>query len=586
MKKCIPLILLILSLANLLYSCKKNSVEEKYQETVSPVIPDLSTQINATVNGFVTDENGTPVEGATVKKGTSSTLTDEFGYFRLPNINFAKTAGFVEVTKNGYFKGIRTFIPVEGKETLVQLQLTPKTIVGTINSSSGGTVTTTDAASVSLPANAVVIASNNAPYTGTIHVAMHWLDPANDITQLTMPGDLRGIDSSGYLNVLSSYGMLAVELSGDAGELLQIANGMKASLNFPLPASLQSTAPASIPLWYFDENNGLWKEDGAAQKNGNSYQGDVSHFSWWNCDVPNSLVNYKIQMVNTNLEPISGLSVSVSITGFSNPAFTAITNNEGKVCMMVPANAPLKIRVSSECNSNIYSTEMLSTNADVDQGTIQTDALQYSGTFVGTVNKCSGLPVTNGYVIIAGTNQLHAVEIENGTFSTAILVCPNATVSVVAVDRDASLQSPVQSVVVVSGENNCGTLAACNSGNSESISFLIDGFPTNLSAPFHLFTASFDPATFITNIHAVDQVSLSTSFDVSFSGPASITGSHEVEGSIILNGDTYSGSFSNFSLNYYGIIGEFISGSFVGDVNDSMGVPHTVICSFNVRRDS
>lgn len=40
-----------------------------------------------------------------------------------------------------------------------------------------------------------------------------------------MPGDLRGIDTDGYMKGLTTYGMAAVELTGAGGESLQIADG-------------------------------------------------------------------------------------------------------------------------------------------------------------------------------------------------------------------------------------------------------------------------------------------------------------------------------------------------------------------------
>ena len=35
-------------------------------------------------------------------------------------------------------------------------------------------------------------------------------------------------------------------------------------------------------LWYFDEDAGLWKEEGSATLSGNVYTANVSHLSYWN----------------------------------------------------------------------------------------------------------------------------------------------------------------------------------------------------------------------------------------------------------------------------------------------------------------
>jgi hypothetical protein len=267
-------------------SCKKNMVDENYTPIVNPVIPDFATKINASVNGFITDENGEAIEGAMITAGIITTTTDEYGYFKINNASFAKSAGFIQVSKAGYFTGYSSFLPVQGKLVFTRLQLIPKTNISSVDSDAGGAVSVNGGATVTLPASAVVVAATNAPYSGSINVAAHWFNPADmSATLLTMPGDLTGVDSAGHLNVLQTFGMLAVELTGNSGELLQVALGKKASLHFPLPTSLQAAAPSYIPLWYFDETKGVWKQEGHAVKNGNSYDGEVSHFSFWNCDV-------------------------------------------------------------------------------------------------------------------------------------------------------------------------------------------------------------------------------------------------------------------------------------------------------------
>lgn len=57
-------------------------------------------------------------------------------------------------------------------------------------------------------------------------------------------------------------------------------------MTFPIPETMRDNPPPTIPLWYFDDESGLWVEEGIATLQGDVYVGEVGHFSWHNLDVP------------------------------------------------------------------------------------------------------------------------------------------------------------------------------------------------------------------------------------------------------------------------------------------------------------
>jgi hypothetical protein len=69
----------------------------------------------------------------------------------------------------------------------------------------------------------------------------------------TVPGSFQAVDANNFRVLLKSYGMMAVQLEGQSGELLQIATGKTARLRFTIPNSLSGAAPSTIPLWSLDE---------------------------------------------------------------------------------------------------------------------------------------------------------------------------------------------------------------------------------------------------------------------------------------------------------------------------------------------
>lgn len=581
------LLLLLLLIPVVFAACKKTDSTEIYTPIVDPVIPDFSTRVNAAVAGFVTDENNNSVEGATVQAGSISAMTDRYGYFKCSNVDFAKTAGFIKITKAGYFKAFRSFIPVAGKETFVRIKLITLTTIGTIEAAGGGVVTAASGIRVSLPANGVVNAANGNAYAGSVGVAAHWINAADQAeTQLTMPGDLRGVDSAGHLNQLVSFGMMAVELTGSGGELLQIAAGKKAALTFPVPASLLASAPASIALWSFSETKGLWQQEGFALKQGNAYVGEVSHFSYWNCDVGMPLVNFSAQLLDTALKPLVNVPLSIAIENQPNSARVGYSDANGEVYGMVPANSNLVMEVLAPCNNRINFKNITTTNADLVAGALVVQLGSYGASFNGTVNKCNGNPVTDGYVILTGFGGNNFLPLQNGVFTASGTVCPGASMGVIAFDRTTGEQSVLRQIDVTSGINQLGTFSACTPVTTETVNVTMDGVLTTYTLPQYLFGGNYNFAFDSTGLNALDLLNGNQIvFDLGFTGGT--TGTFPLANNrFVFGGLTYQfNSPVSVTISSYGLIGQFITGSFSGTSGTAPNPSHTFAVSFNIKRD-
>ena len=121
---------LLLALVVIIFSaCQKNINEFIDTNNNNPTQgPDLTTKVRSSVSGFVTNENDMPVIGASVKVGSITTVTDEYGIFIIRNANVVKNAAVVTVTNPGYFKGIKTYQGVEGKSVFFRIKLISLTI--------------------------------------------------------------------------------------------------------------------------------------------------------------------------------------------------------------------------------------------------------------------------------------------------------------------------------------------------------------------------------------------------------------------------------------------------------------------------
>ncbi len=572
-------------------ACQKSPSFSEEPTIILPTL-DLTTKVTSSVSGFVTDENEAVVSNASVLVGTATTTTDKYGYFEASNVQMVKNAAVVTVTKAGYFKGIKTYIATANKAAFFRIKLMPKTNAGTVNGTAGGVVILPSGLSIGFPASAVVNAATNAAYAGTVNVAAFYINPtAADIDRI-MPGDLRGINSTGNLQLLTSYGMVAVELTGAGGELLQIAAGKKATLTSPIPTTLAVTAPNTIPLWSFDEAKGLWKEEGIATKTGNNYVGDVSHFSFWNYDVPGNFVQFNCTVLSSNGQPLPNAAVKISL--INNPLNTAFgyTDGNGFVSGAVPNNAQLKVEVfpSYTCNAVVFSQNFTTTNSNINLGNIT--LTNNIATISGNVTNCLGNVVTNGSIILKNGNVYNKYPLSNtGSYSFNYVLCGSSPLSVNLIGEDLStLQQSNTSVGVITvGNNTIPTIQACGVSVQEFVSYSINGVLYNSTAPtttYNHLNYNFTNETLI--LGAINGGNSSQA--IYYSTPNIAAGSFQnltkFRATQIQDSITTIQNPILVNITEYGSIGQFISGNFNGVL---IGLPpantaYNVNCSFRVKR--
>jgi hypothetical protein len=335
----------------LLQACKHDEPEILLPAPVDPIteIPDsvdIGNFRTANVMGVVRDESGNAIAGAVVFNGwgTEQTTTDNLGFFRFDNLPCYSQNAFVRIEKPGYFNGYRTWIPATSGRDRIELTLLRENEAGSFASADGATVQA-EQVTLIFPPNAIAL--NGATYSGVVHVAINWIDPSNILDmQQQMPGNLTG-RHDGAWKVLRSFGMLAVALTSDSGEELEIADGYRVEMHCELPVELQTDAPAQIPLWHFNESLGYWEFAGVADRTGNEYVASVDHFSYWNYDVEGASVNYTVT-VNYAEIPIGYYPLDHAVLILTSPTIgqiPGVTGTNGEVSGLVPANEVMQLQV-------------------------------------------------------------------------------------------------------------------------------------------------------------------------------------------------------------------------------------------------
>ena len=391
--------------------------------TTSNFSENFGTIIFRNFLGKVIDKNENPIENVTITIGSTSTTTDSNGVFVLNNSTVNSNFAYVKAEKLGYIHGSRAVVPSHGTN-VVTIMLLEENIVGTTMSGTTETISLSNGASVTL--NGEYINENGETYNGAVNVIMHNLDATDENVNLQMPGMLYAENSNGEERMLQTFGMLAVELRGTNGEDLNLAEGSTAEIKIPLAESLVSSAPSSIPLWYFDETNGYWKEEGQANLVENQYIGTVSHFSFWNCDIPARAINLCVIVKDANGNPIS--NTPVNITSLVYGSRGGVTNEIGQVCGLVPSEEVLELSVNNPFNICGVTSMLVETIGPFDSDssiniTVNTPPEVITETINGVFNDCDGNPVNNGYMRINYGNDTVIGNLDNGNFSINLTRC-------------------------------------------------------------------------------------------------------------------------------------------------------------------
>lgn len=378
-----------------------------------------------TISGQILGDQMQPIAGALVLSSANQTKTDDNGIFWLTETDVFGGQLLITVKAPGYIDGSRKIYATEGSNNFVRIKLLQKVITGSVSASTGGTISNSDNAAVQLPANGFATL-DGSPYNGQVNVSLHYLDPTKPSTALEMPGNLTGLNEEGGISTLVSYGMMSVELTAQNGEELQLSTGSQATLRFPVPPSILADAPATIPLWSYDENVNIWIKEDTASLVGNEYIGKVSHFSFWNCDDPYDLVKLSGTITDESGLPVPNFLVTVQISG-NQEAGSVYTDDHGFYCGDVPSGLPLKLLLSTPCSNQPIEQDFgpLDTNTDLGPTAIDVNAINISG----TVLDCNGDPVTDGYVKFeasSGNAVPLLAPIIDGAYATILPNCANS----------------------------------------------------------------------------------------------------------------------------------------------------------------
>ncbi|VAW54073.1 hypothetical protein MNBD_GAMMA06-1019 [hydrothermal vent metagenome] len=314
------------------------------------------------INGLT----GLAVPNAIVSAGDQNVATGADGSYTLENIALNDRV-IVSAFSDGFaeqFKIVR--VSSLDEDAILLIRLLPVGLTQTFDPDAAQTLTVPGTpASVSLGAGALAQADGSAP-SGNVTINLTVVDPRIDID--LMPGDMLVDAGAGELSPIESFGAIIVTFTDAAGSDLDLAQGSNATIRIPL-ADKSGSPPATIPLYFYDEDNGVWLEEGSASLDDTNsyYEGTVSHFSTWNADFlyPQTLINGCVEDVSG--EVAAGVSV-VSVGDNYSGVSTAVTDASGNFSIIVKPDAVVLLSgLRAGIKTNTISITTTSSDQTVDE---------------------------------------------------------------------------------------------------------------------------------------------------------------------------------------------------------------------------
>ncbi len=259
----------------------------------------VPTGRTVTLKGLVRDAAGQPLYGAEVLvHGTDiSGLTGTDGTVELDEVPGEEHV-MVIVRRDGYaLQRVPLKLSLEGEDRYYfETALLPRHESVILEDIEFG-------ADVEGPAGARVVLGpeslvdrNGNMVTGDVTMTITPVDISNPDAHDAFPGGFLALEPDGSEVLIVSYGA-AEYVFEQNGEQLQLAPGRTAIIEIPVfvtqhPDCGEITEGDVIPMWSLHPETGRWIEEGTgvivpseSSPTGFVQRGEVTHFSWWNCDV-------------------------------------------------------------------------------------------------------------------------------------------------------------------------------------------------------------------------------------------------------------------------------------------------------------
>jgi hypothetical protein len=289
---------------------------------------------------------------------------------------------------------------------------------------------------------------------------------------LAFPGDMSARAATGEEVFLESRGAAEVRLFDDAtGAPAQLAAGREAVLR--LPAGPSSLEDARVPMWSFDEVEGLWVEEGTAALEVEPGSGallhrlTVPHFTWWNADQPATRTCITGRALASPGFATALASIATVGVDYAGAAYGE-TDGEGRFTVFARASSTVELVARFVDAARPASARVVTGAPGVctDVGELTFDVTQAVGCVRGRAVDLAGAPVEDAGVLAVTSRRTASTRSgADGTFCVPVVGALPSRLFVEG--RDAS-GAPIRGSAFEtppSSEASCGGPSCADAGD-------------------------------------------------------------------------------------------------------------------------
>jgi len=332
---------------------------------------DTDTGTEASVTVVVKSQDGALLNQATVSIDEVSGTTDQEGLVTL-GVSLSEEV-VVRVSQAGFVNQSVT-TPANETTNLQVVMLPVKEVLSITDIEQAQVIKGSDLnAQITLPANALVDINGQIAEGNVTLNLTPWDISNSDIS--AMLGNGQALDAQNERVELISAGMMSVDFYDAQGNHLQLAPNTTAEIQMDLTHdSINNQAlvvGSTIPLWHFDEDQGLWIEEGtgtvvasATSPVGLAVQADVPHFSTWNWDFKFQNAGSVTVRCQNSDGSATVCNVTADVTLDDGSRFTKSNSIplEGFTVINMPTNGTIQWNAA---NSGLIGTQTSGTTGDV-----------------------------------------------------------------------------------------------------------------------------------------------------------------------------------------------------------------------------